>query len=159
MVLGSKSRRPRERTSAKWREDPLVAIDRRRLEVALRWHRRKSRASIAKQAGLTPQKLDYLVKGTNRRCRQSARGKLARVLGCSVAYLGGAKGALPPGILAEEYQTLRSEWLKRTSVQTAHALSVAELSGGVIFERIEALRAAHPQLDASALEARAVEET
>lgn len=150
--------------TGKYRDDPLVDLDRGRLEIAMaQWLRRRpqmSRAEIARRAETSPQRLDILMKGANRRCRRSLRAELARVLGCSVGFLAGKPEALPPGSLAEEYETLRRGWLKRgVADERANDLALSDVSGGMVFEAIERLRQAEPDLSEPELESRALAET
>jgi len=164
------------RRPGKYPDDPIVDLGRGRLEIALAQRQRRSppvsRAELARRATTSPQHLDQLAKGKNRRCRQSLRAKLARVLGCSVAFLAGEADALRPG-LAEDHALLRAAWLERMSKESglpgvsratlkrlteakADELALADVSGGIVLEEIDRLRASAPDLSEWELERRAL---
>lgn len=66
----------------------LVPIDQARLTT---WMARKRLAAneVARRAGMSRQRLSLLVNGKVTRCRREDRRQLARVLGVTVAFLGG----------------------------------------------------------------------
>lgn len=86
------TRRANNRDRGKWRDNPLVPIDGARVREALDLSGR-SLPELARQLGERRQTLDYVVRSATTRCRQGRRAAIARALGVSDAWLGGAGDA------------------------------------------------------------------
>src|SRR2546426_4603228 len=75
-------------------EDPLVAIDGARVRAAIDW----KGLSVNRAAGrikVSQQTLDSIVRGQTKRCYESLRERLAKLLELPAPWLGGETGLLP----------------------------------------------------------------
>lgn len=85
---------PGKRQHRRKREDPLVAIDGVRVRAAIEW-KGMSVNRAAQRMNVSQQTLDSIVRGKTKRCYQSLRETLAKLVGVPGSWLGGEAGALP----------------------------------------------------------------
>jgi transcriptional regulator with XRE-family HTH domain len=76
------------------REDALVAIDGTRVRAAIEW-KGLSVNGAAGRLNVSQQTLDSIVRGKTKRCYESLRASLAKVLDLPAAWLGGETDLLP----------------------------------------------------------------
>jgi hypothetical protein len=76
------------------REDALVAIDGTRVRAGIEW-KGLSVNGAAGRLNVSQQTLDSIVRGKTKRCYQSLRGSLAKLLDLPAAWLGGETDLLP----------------------------------------------------------------
>jgi len=86
-----KSKRSHRR---KHQDDPLVAINGSRVRAAIEWKGLSVNAAAAR-LNVSQQTLDSIVRGKTKRCYESLRASLAKLVGLPAAWLGGETDLLP----------------------------------------------------------------
>src|SRR5690348_1514574 len=76
------------------REHPLVSIVGARVRAAIEW-KGLSVNGAARRIGVSQQTLDSIVRGKTKRCYESLRERLAKLLALPAAWLGGETDLLP----------------------------------------------------------------
>lgn len=85
---------PSKRPHRRKRQDPLVAIDGARVRAAVEW-KGLSVNGAAGRLNVSQQTLDSIVRGKTKRCYESLRRNLAKLLDLPAAWLGGETDLLP----------------------------------------------------------------
>jgi hypothetical protein len=85
---------PGKRQHRRKREDPLVAIDGARVRAAIEW-KGMSVNGAAARIKVSQQTLDSIVRGKTKRCYESLRDALAKLVDLPAAWLGGETDLVP----------------------------------------------------------------
>jgi len=149
------------------KEDPLVPIDGGRVRAAITWKGLSVNAAAARM-GVSQRTLDSIVRGKTKRCYQSLRDKLARLVGRPATWLGGETdlqpaltpwlplpdlGYEPPLWVDENIRIIRppadGDLTQRTSLPPRYQLAAHDLSADILRAWRRDIEREHPDAQAA----------